>query len=51
MSKSDEILRTLAFQRGVLTLLRDAGPLAPNVERAIEDIDSLIDRFSFVASR
>ncbi len=46
MSSSDEILQTLAFQRGVLTLLRDTSTLTANIERAIERIDSLIDRFS-----
>ena len=50
MSQSDEILQTLAFQRGILTLLREVGTMTPNVERAIEDIDSLMDRLSGSAS-
>ncbi len=45
MSDSDRVLRTLAYQRGVLSLLKDAGTNDPSVERAIEDIDSLIEGF------
>ena len=51
MSQSDEILQTLAFQRGVLTLLRGEGAMAPSIEKAIEGIDTLIERLGREASR
>jgi len=51
VSRSDEILQALAFQRGMLTLLKDANPPAEGIEKAIEGIDTLIERFSPVSSR
>ena len=39
----DDVLLRLAFQRGILTLLRDSGFNAPMVEKALEDIDYLLD--------
>ena len=51
MSKSDEILQVMASQRAILTLLREVVPMAPGVERAIEDLDSLMDKLESVSSR
>ena len=51
MSLADEILQKLAFQRGVLTLLRDAGRFGPNIDRAIEDVDQMIEGLVGLQSR
>lgn len=51
MPLADELLLKLAFQRGVLTLLKEAGNPGPNIDRAIEDIDSLIEGFLVPQSR
>ena len=51
MSRADEVLQKLAFQRGVLTLLKEAVCSAPGIEKAIEDIDSLIEDLAVIALR
>ena len=51
MSKSDEIFQVMASQRAILTLLREVVPMAPGVERAIEDLDCLIEKLEHAASR
>ena len=37
------ILQKLAFQRGILTLLKETKLSCPMLEKAIENIDSIID--------
>ena len=39
---TDEILQKLAFQRGVLTLLKEGERPNPMIEKALEQLDSLI---------
>ena len=40
----DDIRRKLAFQRGVLTLLKETDLFGPMIEKALEDIDDIIDK-------
>ncbi len=51
MPKSDEILQLMASQRAILALLQEVVPMAPGVERAIEDLDFLMRRLEQVSSR
>ena len=39
---SDDFLLQLAFERGVLTLLQETPEAPPALEKAIENLDSLI---------
>ena len=48
--EDDVILKKLAFQRGVLELLRE-GVFDLNVEKAIREVDSLIEEFTVVEPR
>ena len=41
---ADDILQKLAYQKGVLTLLRGVEPLSPLIEKALRGIDELIER-------
>jgi hypothetical protein len=40
----EDILRKLAYQRGVLTLLKDTDHFSPLIEKALEDIDYILDK-------
>ena len=40
---ADDILRKLAFERGVLTLLKDTPAAGPALEKTIENLDFLIE--------
>ena len=42
LEATDDILQKLAFQRGVLTLLRENERSNPMIEKALEQIDHLI---------
>jgi hypothetical protein len=50
MPDSDELMQTLAFQRGVLTLLKDTGLFNVYIEKAIEDIDLLMEKLPTASS-
>ena len=39
---TDDTLRKLAFQRGVLTLLKESDRPDPMIEKALEHLDGLI---------
>jgi len=41
---TDDILQKLAFQLGVLTLLKEKDPSAPMIDKALEELDGLISR-------
>ena len=41
---ADGILQKLAYQKGVLTLLKGVEPLSPLIEKALRDIDELIEQ-------
>ena len=42
---SDDICKRLAFQRGLLTLVKDTVPLfSPMIDKALEDIDFLMEK-------
>ena len=41
---ADDLLMHLAFQRGILTLLKDSGFYQPLIDQALEDIDLKILR-------
>ncbi len=42
--QTEDILQRLAFQRGVLTLLKEKDLYRPIVEKAIEELDSLMEK-------
>ena len=46
MSREDELLRKLAFQRGFLALLKESRPALQGLEKAIDDIDSLMEELA-----
>ena len=42
---SDDICKKLAFQRGLLTLMKGTVPLySPMIDKALEDIDELMEK-------
>ncbi len=41
----DHVLQRLAFQRGILTLLKDQNPVSDEIQKAIREIDELMDCF------
>ena len=41
---SDDIRKKLAFQRGVLTILKETDLFGPMIEKALEEIDEVIDK-------
>ena len=43
LDNTDEILQKLTFQRGILKLLKDTELMGPMIDKAIEEIDSLIE--------
>ena len=47
---ADDILKMLAFQRGILALIPQSA-LDANVEKAIHDVDALIEEFTTLQSR
>ena len=47
----DEMLQKLAFQRGVLTLLKDTNLMGAMIEKAIEEIDFLIESLPSASNR
>lgn len=51
MSAADEQLRKLGFQRGVLTLLNESGKDGLGLEKAIEEVDTLIEEMMLSAAR
>lgn len=51
MCAADERLMKLAFQRGVLTLLKESGRGEMGLETAIEQIDALIEDLAAAAVR
>ena len=41
----DDICKKLAFQRGLLTLMKGTVPLfSPMIEKALEDIDDIMEK-------
>lgn len=41
---NDDIRQKLAFQRGVLTLLKDTDLFGPMIEKALKDLDEIIEQ-------
>lgn len=41
---TNDILMKLAFQRGMLTLLKENELLKPTIEKALADLDSVIEK-------
>ena len=46
----DEILKKLAFRRGVLTLMKE-NSMDVNIEKAIREVDALIEEFTVLEPR
>lgn len=44
MELSNNILMKLAFQRGLLSLLRDNEELRPSVDKALQELDWVIEK-------
>jgi hypothetical protein len=51
MPDSDSLIRTLAFQRGLLSLLTGTEAFSSDIQRAIDEMDSLIESFVTLSIR